>query len=133
MPNGKKLPCCSSCKWAQWQWTDKGVFIRCQHHNVTIRHGAAFFCKNLSHDRAPELAQFASAPMIEVNTIYEWVSGAANDDSNYSYFPSNYTHPYVKLVSVDAFADWDEQTIYARIVQNRQKRLYQVQHARVKR
>jgi len=133
MPNGKKLPCCSSCKLAQWKWTDKGVFIHCQRHDVTIQHGAAFFCKNLSNDRAPELAKFASAPTIEANTMYEWVSGAANDDSNYSYFPSSYAHSYTKLVNIDTFADWDEQTIYARIVQNRQKRLYQVQHARVKR
>ena len=133
MPNGKTLPCCSSCKLAQWRWTDKGVFIHCQRHDVTIQHGTAFFCKNLTNDQAPELAVFTRASDIHPNTLYEWVSGAANDDNTYSYFPFTYTHKYVKLASLDDYATWDEQTIYARIVQNRHQRLYQEQPARVKR
>lgn len=133
MPNAKRPPCCSSCKWAQWQWTNKGVFIQCQRHNVTIQHGNAFFCKSLAHDQAPELAAFVKAPEIEPNVLYEWVSGAANNDSMYSYFPFAYNHKYVKLVSLETYKIWDEQTIYARIVQNRHQRIYQEQRARVRR
>jgi hypothetical protein len=119
MPNGGVLASCQVCQWAKR--TQHSHQAYCRRHQLTIFFASYTFCPDLSHERTPGLAAFATSAQLTPDTMYAYFE-IGPGDTKYPHI-GNYYHEYLPLGSIQEYASWSEEECRAVV-----KALYEQWH-----